>query len=149
MQATIPKEAGDSDDMEDSDSDDPPSRLDVDEAEALGATSNSSDDNQSEAQKDDHPEHSDGLSLAEGSDNDDLIDLDDELPEGLIDYDGSDAEDASEDEEEWPGLGGGQKRKRADEKKNHGQRKKLRSLPTFASYEDYARMIDDGPEDDI
>ena len=29
------------------------------------------------------------------------------------------------------------------------RKKKLRALPTFASYEDYARMIEDGPEEDI
>ena len=44
------------------------------------------------------------------------------------------------------------KRKREDgEGKNSSKdrRKKLRSLPTFASYEDYAKLIEDGPEDNI
>jgi len=34
-----------------------------------------------------------------------------------------------------------------DERKS--KKKRLRDLPTFASYEDYARMIEDGPEENI
>ena len=45
------------------------------------------------------------------------------------------------------GGAAGKKRKRKEEDKQ--RRKKLRSLPTFASYEDYAKLIEDGPEDDI
>jgi ribosome biogenesis protein MAK21 len=136
MQATIPKEAGDSDLMDDSDI--PPSNLEVDDYEGLDGPLNSSDE--------DEDAHSD-VALAEGSDNDDLVDLDEDLPEGLLDYDGSDSEKT--EEEEWTGLFGGQKRKRGDEKKVQSGRKKLRSLPTFASYDDYAKIIDEGPEDDI
>jgi len=50
-----------------------------------------------------------------------------------------------------PALNGGKARKR----KAHGdedertRKKKLRALPTFASYEDYARMIEDGPEENL
>ena len=29
------------------------------------------------------------------------------------------------------------------------KKKRMRSLPTFATYEDYAKLIEDGPEDDI
>ena len=57
-----------------------------------------------------------------------------------------------EEEAEWGGIGGGssqKKRKRGDEEDGKKRRKKLRSLPTFASYEDYAKMIEDGPEDNI
>jgi ribosome biogenesis protein MAK21 len=143
MQATMPKEAGDSDLME---SDDSPSGLDDDDKE-LDASLNSSDEDEDEMQQED-AEQSDDLALAEGSDNEDLIDLDEEVPGGLVDYDGSDTENAP-NEQEWTGLNGGQKRKRGDEKRAQGKRKKLRSLPTFASYEDYAKMIDEGPEDDI
>jgi ribosome biogenesis protein MAK21 len=147
MQATMPKEAGDSDLMDDSESDDPPSGLDDDDDdEGFDASSNSSDEDEDEIEED--AEQSDLLALAEGSDNDDLIDLDEDLPGGLVDYDGSDSENAP-GEQEWTGLDGGQKRKRGDEKRVQDKRKKLRSLPTFASYEDYAKMIDDGPEDDI
>lgn len=88
----------------------------------------------------------DGLSLVEASDDEDLVSLDQgvDIPDGLIEYDGSDASDA--EEEEWGGIGN-TKRKRKDEM--GGQKKKLKSLPTFATYEDYAKMIEDGPEDDL
>lgn len=102
----------------------------------------------------DSDEVDDDLSLAEGSDADDLIPLDEAFASGLTQYDGSEASDEdNEDEgyEEWGGLGGSStakgKRKREGEKQS--MRKKLRSLPTFASYEDYAKMIEDGPEDDV
>ncbi|KAF7359226.1 Ribosome biogenesis protein MAK21 [Mycena sanguinolenta] len=124
----MPRAAGDDDLMEESD--EVPSDLDNDED-----TSIEDDDD-------------DDLSLAEGSDNEDLVPLDADFP-GLIDYDGSD--ENGDEEEEWGGISqgdeGGKKRKREDS--SIQKRKKLRSLPTFASYEDYAKMIEDGPEDDI
>jgi ribosome biogenesis protein MAK21 len=59
----------------------------------------------------------------------------------MVSYDGS-------SESEWGGIeADSKKRKRgADEKST---RKKRKALPTFASYEDYAKLIEDGPEDDI
>ncbi|KAJ7168329.1 CBF/Mak21 family-domain-containing protein [Mycena crocata] len=122
MQASMPRAAGDEDLMEESD--ELPS--DIDE-----------DDEDSEIDDDD------ALSLVEGSDNEDLVPLD-----GLIDYDGSDGE-AGGEEEEWGGISEGGDKKRKREDNSSQRRKKLRSLPTFASYEDYAKMIEDGPEDDI
>ncbi|KAF9039673.1 CBF-domain-containing protein [Hymenopellis radicata] len=126
MKATMPNTGDNDDALDDSDIDDDddiPSGLD--------------DDSE------------DGLSLAEGSGDDDLVPMD-----GLIEFDGSDSEDdGGEQEEEWGGIagGGGAKRKRAeDDEKDKTKRKKAKkSLPTFASYEDYAKMIEDGPEDDI
>ncbi|KAF8966791.1 CBF/Mak21 family-domain-containing protein [Flammula alnicola] len=138
MQATMPKAAGDDDDlMADSDVD-----IDDDEEELLD--SDGEDEDEDEEEQDDN-----GLSLVEGSDNEDLISLDGDIPDGLIEYDGSDADDDPEGEEVWGGISGsiGNKRKREETKSE--KRKKLRSLPTFASYEDYAKMIEDGPEDDI
>ncbi|KAK0481504.1 CBF/Mak21 family-domain-containing protein [Armillaria novae-zelandiae] len=129
MKASMPKTEGDDDLVEDSDidEDDLPSDFDAGE-----------DDD------DDEPDDSDDLSLAEGSDNDDLISLDEDMPEGLMEYDGP----GEEEEEEWGGIDSGNgKRKRTQESKE--KRKKFKSLPTFASYEDYAKMIEDGPEDDI
>ncbi|RXW16668.1 hypothetical protein EST38_g9182 [Candolleomyces aberdarensis] len=75
----------------------------------------------------------DELSLVEGSDNEDLIPVDD-IP-------------VSSDSE-WGGIEGDtKKRKRgADEK---SKRKKHKALPTFASYEEYAKLIEEGPEDDV
>ena len=141
MQATMPKEAGDSDFMEDSDSDD------------IRAENDSQDESdgsiEADEKLDEDSEHSDALSLAENSDNEDLLGLDEELPHGLIDYGGSDT-DKGGDESEWQGIEATtNKRKRGDEAKSQSRRKKLRSLPTFASYEDYAKLINEGPEDDI
>lgn len=45
-------------------------------------------------------------------------------------------------------VGCAPKKRKRDEEKD-GNRKKLRALPTFASYEDYAKMIEDGPEDNV
>lgn len=146
MQASMPKAAEDIDIMEDNGSDNLLSSFDVGDEES---TSNSNDENEASAYEHDRMEYSDSLSLAEGSDNDDLVDLNNDLPDGLIDFDGSDAENASGGEVEWAGFSGGQKRKRVGEQTDHGRKKKLSSLPTFASYENYAQMIEDGPEDDI
>jgi ribosome biogenesis protein MAK21 len=144
MQATMPKESGDSDLMDDSGSDDYLSGIGNDDDAASDAALNLDYGDEADTREDDDSEHVD---LAEGSDNDDLINLDDDLPEGLINYDGPDAEDSPEDE--WAGFGGGQKRKREEYQKDRGRQKKLRSLPTFANYEDYAKMIDEGPDDDV
>ena len=69
--------------------------------------------------------------VAEGSDNEDLISLDGDVPgSDLIEYDGFDARE----DEEWGGIEGrtvgGQKRKREE---RGGKRKKLKSLPTSES----------------
>jgi ribosome biogenesis protein MAK21 len=136
MQKSMPKAAGEDDDLMEDDSDD-----DLD----LGSVSGE----EGSGVEDDEDDNSDALSLMEASDNEDLISLDGDVPDGLIEYDGSDA--GEEEEGEWGGIEegtvGGQKRKR--EETRGGKRKKLKSLPTFASYEDYAKMIEDGPEDDI
>ena len=103
-------------------------------------------------------EHSEADNSSTGSDNlgDDLDD-DDDLSlaersdaEELIDFDG-DSEDASDNEEEWGGIGGDTKKRlrRQSGEDEKRKRKKLKSLPTFASYEDYAKMIEDEPEDNI
>ena len=122
MKATIPKKPED-DDVLLEESDELPSDFDMsDEGE---------DDEEDEGEED---------GLAEESDNEDLLSLDGEVPEGLIEYDGT----------EWGGVEleeAGEKRKRRDEWKD--RRKKLRSLPTFASYDEYAKLIEDQPEDHI
>lgn len=148
MKASMPAELQD-DDLSD-DSDDVPSGLDDDSDEDVGE--GDEDDEEEEAGDgrvdDEDDDDDDALSMVEASDAEDLIPLDEDAPDGLIEYDGSDAE---EDDEEWGGIGGGaasKKRKRGGEE-DRKKRKKLRSLPTFASYEDYAKLIEDGPEDDI
>jgi ribosome biogenesis protein MAK21 len=143
MKASLPKVAGDEDLLEESDDDDIPS--DLDDGDDEGDDSSLGDSDASNVEDED-----DALSFAEASDNEDLVPLDD-MPAGLIDFEGSDAgsnaEDAA-DEEEWGGINDGKKRKRAGDTRG-ARRKKLRALPTFASYEDYARMIEEAPEDDI
>ncbi|KAF9236785.1 ribosome biogenesis protein [Melanogaster broomeanus] len=119
-----------------SDSDAPP---DFDYIEDEG----DSDGDESHVAVDDE-DSGDEISLAEGSEDEDLVAIDD-IPGGLIEFDGSDTQD--QEDGEWGGLGGGDKRKRKDT--SQGKRKKRKNLPTFASYEDYAKMIEDGPEDDI
>lgn len=151
----MPKADGDDDLMDDSDVD-----IDDDEGDlSLGDSDEEGhvvDNDRGEEDEDEAENGSsddgDGLSLVEASDNEDLISLNGDVPDGLIEYDGSDTDDNPEQEEVWGGISGsggtGAKRKREGESKSE-RRKKLRSLPTFASYEDYAKMIEDGPEDDI
>ncbi|KAF8840266.1 CBF-domain-containing protein [Paxillus ammoniavirescens] len=139
MQATIPREDGD-DALLEEDSDEVPSDLDAaSDEDDVGDGEDDGDESLEEAD-----DSGDGISLAEGSDDDDLVAIDD-VPGGLIEFDGSEAQDR--EDEEWGGLGGGDKRKRKDN--SQGRRQKRRNLSTFASYEDYAKMIEDGPEDDI
>lgn len=131
------------DDDLDGESDDLPSDLDdEDEGE-----SDEEDHPASHREEDDEEEGSEVLSLAEASDAEDLLSLDADVPDGLIEFDGSEAE--SEVDEEWGGISEttNKKRKRGDDEKS--KRKKLRSLPTFASYDDFAKLIEDGPEDNL
>ncbi|KAF6741179.1 hypothetical protein DFP72DRAFT_946119, partial [Ephemerocybe angulata] len=155
MQASMPKANGDDDLLAGSeDSDDLDSDLDAEMADSDSEGEWEDEDEDADAGKVSDDEDEDGLSLVEGSDNEDLISLDGDVPEGLIAYeDEEDEEDAEKDEEEeeWGGVdgGAGQKRKRAEREEKKESRKKLRALPTFASYEDYAKLIDASPEDDI
>jgi ribosome biogenesis protein MAK21 len=150
----MPKVEGDDDDLlEDSDEGDLPSNFG--DSDKVDVSENENDDNGGEGEGD----TDDGLSMAEDSDNEDLISLDGDIPHGLIEYDGSDADDTGGDDdddvptlakdEEWGGISNGDDKKRKRENDNTVNRKKLRSLPTFASYEDYAKLIEEGLEDDI
>jgi ribosome biogenesis protein MAK21 len=83
--------------------------------------------------------------LAEHSDNEDLLPFN-----GLIEYDGSEEEEDGSGEE-WRGIGAtrhNNKRKRGEEERSGftQKTKRRKSLPTFANYEDYAKMIEDGQE---
>ncbi|KAF5348324.1 hypothetical protein D9756_010452 [Leucocoprinus leucothites] len=166
MKATMPKEGDDEDLVSDSELDDEegeaglPSDFSAAMAsdnedlvfnESEAETSAASDDEEHDKQDDDDDD--DALSLVEGSDNEDLIPLND-LPDGLIAYDGSSSE--GEGEGEWGGITTSDKNKKrkrgAGEEKDSTdskRKKSKRSLPTFANYEDYAKMIEEGPEDDI
>ena len=60
-------------------------------------------------------------------------------------------EQAGSDKQVSPALSCDKTRKRKGlgDEDVRTRKKKLRALPTFASYEDYARMIEDGPEENI
>ncbi|KAL1719897.1 CBF/Mak21 family-domain-containing protein [Schizophyllum commune] len=160
MKASMPK-AGDDDDldlMDDSDeSDDVPSGLDGEDSDevpsgldsgededAAASAASESDDGEDDG---DAASDADDLSLAEASDDDDLMPLDDAFgPDGVLEYDGS---DASGEEDEWQGFSDDKKKRKRDAEGGEKRKKKKQRLPTFASYEDYAKMIEDTPEDNI
>ncbi|TFK25841.1 CBF-domain-containing protein [Coprinopsis marcescibilis] len=133
MQASMPKLDNDDSEV------DIDSEPDLDDLEDDESVEGEDDDEDEEEEVDDD----DQLSLVEGSDNEDLLSLNDDVPDGLMTYERSD--------EEWGGVDDGQslKRKRDSNDDKKARRKKLRSLPAFASYEDYAKLIEDGPEDNI
>lgn len=140
-----------------------PSGLDPDDDRSLVGLEDSEESGNdaeelSEAGEDDDGD--DKLSLVESSDAEDLIPLDEAnalaFRDGLMDWpeDEGDSFEGEGEDEEWSGFGGdaptlGEKRKRNGGKEEQKRRKKARSLPTFASYEDYAKLIEEGPEDDI
>ncbi|KAN0134591.1 CBF/Mak21 family domain containing protein [Lactarius tabidus] len=148
MKASMPSRVGDIEDEDDDDDDDdddligdaedlmsPP----ISDAEDAVVGSGSEDEDAPMAVEGQHGDTPDSDDDEESSDAGDL---------DLIDYDTTDS--VSED---WTGFRGGvdiadNKRKRGNDGAP-SRRKKRRSLPTFASYEDYARMIEDGPEDNL
>lgn len=151
----MPGPKADLDLMEDSDdSDSIPSGLDdmsdLDEEEGSGVeedgpdADSAPDDNEDADEPDDvandDDDSSDAVDFAE--DEDDLIDFDaDDFDDQLI-------PSAFEPEDSEAVTG---KRKPAEEDTQKGGRKKrkLGALPTFASYEDYAKLIEGAPEEDI
>ncbi|KIY68192.1 CBF-domain-containing protein [Cylindrobasidium torrendii FP15055 ss-10] len=171
MKASMPKAGDDSEpDDEDSDADDDeddlPSDFDQynellagDDLQEVSDGSDSDDDDAASSDvdevagaagdDDDEVEDADDADMsddgfAEGSEDEDLISMD-----GLMDYEGDDDDDASGEAEEWGGIGGdsGGKRKRGAEES--GGKKKKQKLPLYASYEDYAALIEGGPEDNV
>lgn len=157
MQETMPGPKADLDLMEDSDSDSIPSGLDELDSESddepveeqdnvdienLSEVGSVSEDIEDDDEDDDEAQpHADDTSSDEepvdfGEDEDDLLDLS-QLPESAFE---------PEDSEAVTG-----KRKPFEEDTQKGGRKKRRigQLPTFASYEDYAKLIEDAPEEDL
>ncbi|CAE6415012.1 unnamed protein product [Rhizoctonia solani] len=139
MQSSMPELQNTGDD-----SDGVPSGLD----DMSGDGSDDSEGDETIQDKDSDSGAEDDESLEGGIMPDDLGDSDEELefaedPEDLIELSGGDV--SSSDGE--PVRGKRKKSSTADSKRE--KRKKLRRLPTFASAEDYAKMIDEAPEDDI
>ncbi|KAI0256819.1 CBF/Mak21 family-domain-containing protein [Lactifluus subvellereus] len=97
------------------------------------------EEDQSDAERDSNIcDYEDGLSVSEASHANDLVDptKNDEV--------GCNAEERTS-------FSDSKKRKRDEYRKEdvRTRRKKLRSLPAFASYEDYARIIEDEPEENL
>jgi ribosome biogenesis protein MAK21 len=110
---------------------------DTDTGEYEEASSDAEDDNNANCEFDGV-----GISGVDGSVNPDSLEPRSKLT--VYDQAGSDAQVS-------PALSGGETRKRKGrgDEDERTRKKKLRALPTFASYEDYARMIEDGPEEEL
>jgi ribosome biogenesis protein MAK21 len=163
MKATMPRVDGDEDIPDASD-------VDLDDSEDggfdFGADDDSSDngddsseDEQDAAEEDEAVEgqdededeeidDEDDLGFAEGSDAEDLLDLDAELPAGLVPVHGPESD---QEQDAWGGIDttSASKKRSANGESRSAKRRKLRSLPTFASADDYAALIDGTPEDNV
>jgi ribosome biogenesis protein MAK21 len=137
--------ADDSDPASDVPSSEGEDALDDDEVEQSTTGQDAGADDE---EQDDDEADEDGSNLAEGSDAEDLLDLDAEIPIGLISFNGA-ASDEEAEAEEWGGVDPKSKKRSANGERRAAKRRKLRSLPTFASAEDYAAMIDAEPEDNL
>jgi ribosome biogenesis protein MAK21 len=88
-------------------------------------------------------------------DEDDLVGSDVDAPGGLL-HIGSESDAQGEEEEEWGGISAragvtGKKRKAMDQSDGGRgkKRQRLRDLPTFASVEQYAKLIDEADEENL
>jgi len=148
MKASMPRAEG----AEDSDDGDGHTEHSIPDSESDEHASSDAEGDQDELSESEHDDNLDGgfddigFSTAEESDTDDLVHLDAETPVDIIQrgQTGSAAQES-------PVFGGGKKRKRKGPGKEDLQiyKKKLRDLPTFASYEDFAEMIEDDSEENL
>lgn len=147
MKATMPRAEGD----DDGDDGDAHTEHSIPDSESDEQASSDTEGDREELSESEHDSNLDGgtddigFSSAEDSDTDDLVHLDVETPAGIIHgQTGSAAQES-------PVFGGGKKRKRKGPGKEDMQihKKKLRNLPTFASYEDFAEMIEDDSEENL
>lgn len=142
MQSSMPElqHAGD-------ESDSVPSGLDeMSDGEGSDNDANESGSDESHSgdiEVDDEVESAEGGSIPDDlSDSDGPLEFEED-PDDLLELSGGAV--SSSDEEILRG-----KRKRLSQVGDKkAKRKKLRKLPTFASAEDYAKMIDEAPEEDI
>lgn len=155
MKASLPKaeeDEYDEDVDDDDDIDDDDSRVDH-SIQDSGSDEDASSDTDTEEDEDASSDAEDdingkwefdsvGFSGAEGSVNPDPL----RSPVETYSYD-----QAGSDTQVSPALSGGKTRKRKGrgDEDDRTRKKKLRALPTFASYEDYAQMIEDGPEENV
>jgi len=130
MKKSMPK--ADADISEDDDS--IPADLDDDDEESSG------EDEDALSVSDQLSEVDEGSSILELEEDEDLLDLADVFSQGS----------SPSENEDWSGVdpSAGEKRKQEDSS-SAGRKKRRINLPTFASYEDYATLIDNSPEDHI
>ena len=140
MKSSMPEIAGPDSDESDS----LPSDLDGDSDDvSLPMEKNSNQEDESE---------DDRWGSGFDEDEDDLVGSDSDGPSGLLHF-GCDGE--AQEEEEWGGIGTGatvaRKKRKAEEQPDGRRRKKrrLRDLPTFASVEQYAKLIDEADEENL
>ena len=132
--------------------------LDSDESDSLPEDlySDSDDGLEPMAKNSNDEGDSDEGSLGSGfeEDDDDIVGSDADAPDGLLRL-SSDEAQGEDEEEEWGGIGTGavatEKKRKAKDQPNGGRGKKrrLRDLPTFASAEQYARLIDEADEENL
>ncbi|KAF8308582.1 CBF-domain-containing protein [Clavulina sp. PMI_390] len=167
MQETMPGPKADLDLMED-DSDSIPSGLsDLDDSEGDDSDSDSEALGVSgDEAEPDEDEEDEGIDVAEG-----VVDDEDEDEDAVPQNDDSSSDDEpvdfAEDEDDLVSLNSevlipsafepedseavtGKRKPHEDDTRKGGRKKrKLGALPTFASYEDYAKLIEDAPEEDL
>lgn len=127
----------------DIDSDDSEGLPDPEESHSeVDVDSQSEDKEGSDASNDQESEQDEPFDL--GEDADDILDSDAEAPDGLLHF-------GSDEEEEWGGINSTVLGKRKGGEQHGGVKKKrrLKDLPLFASMEDYEKLIDAEPEDNI
>jgi ribosome biogenesis protein MAK21 len=163
MKASMPKAEGDDndDDEDDDDSRVESSIHDSDPDEHVSSDTEEEDQEElsSDAEDDDGVDWEfDGVGMSSSTDAEDAddsvipISFDSWYKHDLQRVNEQVGSATKEEKEPPPALSGGKKRKlggsgNGDERRS--RKKKLRALPTFASYEEYARMIEDGPEENI
>jgi len=111
-------------------------------------------DNEDEDDMDGVQSHNtDESELDFSEDENDLVsDVDGDDPTGLVECPSGSSDAEDEQDGEWQGFGSERKtpKRKRELDSDHGEkRRKLRALPTFASYEDYATMIENSKEEDI
>lgn len=128
---------------------------DLDE-ESLGSLGSEKEDGDDDTIKLGDPAGSDSSGGSEMDfleDENDIITDEGGDPTGLVAFSSGSSDedsDAEADGDEWQGFGSDVKtRKRGRNKEAAERKKKRRKLATFASYEDYAAMIEKSQEDNI
>ncbi|KAG8906901.1 hypothetical protein FRB99_005783 [Tulasnella sp. 403] len=122
---------------------------DVDEDEDASAPSGLSDIGEDEGEEFDEDAFEDEFETNDVSDDEPGMDVDGfaEDSDDLLSLDGL-GKDEEDEEDDWGGVGT-KKRKPSKTQKGGRSTKRRKTLPTFASYEDYQKMIDEAEEENL